>query len=744
MKKIITYSILFLACFSTALSQTGTGSISGKVTDAETQNPLAGANVIIKGTFLGAVTNTHGEFKIYKVPVGTYTIEASLIGYQRKLFSGIIIKQGEEYSLSLQLLPAEIQEKEIVVTASRREQGLQEVPVSVSTVTAKTIAERNNITLDDALRYVPGVNLMQDQINIRGSTGYSRGVGSRVLLLLDGLPFITGDTGEINWEAIPTHQVERIEVVKGAGSALYGSSALGGVVNVITKDFSQSPELRFRLFSSLYDKPRYAEWQWTDKPRFNSGAMLTYSDKSGPLGYLVSVGRTVDESYRQNDTYHRWSLYSKLKYDLSTSQNLTISANFVRRTHGNFFWWRDLREATRPADSQLNGNVESNRGNIGFHYKEFVSDKFIYSVKGIYFGNFWRDDSAGNVNNVSASHLFNFEGQATYEIAKSNILTFGVAGNYDKVNANLFGSHPGVGGAVYVQDELELTSQLRLTAGLRFDMQKVSSLPSVAQLNPKLGIVYKLDNETSLRASFGSGFRYPGISELYITSSTNVSQVVVLPNTDLAVEHSISYEIGAGSSITPSVFVDAAIFSNSFDNLIEPLVQIKRYKPDPTSTREVEGPVIQFENVTKARIQGAEVGVKIDWWKKHLSSDVGYTYTWPEDLTEQTILKFRPRHILYASGALTFGNFKSSADVRYVSRIERIDENLVRLAPIIDGEQRVPIKVVDLRFSYDLIDEGLPVRVGFNINNLLNYHYVELIGNLAPVRSFTLTLDGIW
>lgn len=744
MKKLFTYSILFLACFAVALSQTGTGAISGIVTDAETKNPLTGANVIIKGTFLGAVTDIHGEFRIAKIPVGIYTVETSLIGYQRKLLSGIIIKQSEEYSLAIQLVPSEIQAEEVIVTASRREQSLQEVPVSVSTVTAKTIAERNNVTLDDALRYVPGVNLLQDQINIRGSTGYSRGVGSRVLLLLDGLPFITGDTGEINWEAIPTHQVERIEVVKGAGSALYGSSALGGVVNVITKDFSQSPELRFRLFSSLYDKPYYEEWRWTDKPRFKSGAMVTYSNKSGPLGYLVSVGRTVDESYRQNDVYHRWSFYSKLKYDLSMFQNFTISANFMRRTHGNFFWWRNLREATRPADSQLNGKVESNRGNIGFHYKEFVSDKFIYSVKGIYFGNFWRDDSAGRVNNVSASHLFNLEGQATYEIAKSNFLTFGVAGNYDVVNANLFGSHPGVGGAVYAQDELELTPQLRFTAGLRFDMQKVSALPSVAQLNPKLGIVYKLDNETSLRASFGSGFRYPGISELYITSSTNVSQVVILPNTDLAVEHSISYEIGVGSAIMPSVFVDAAIFSNSFDNLIEPLVQIKRYKPDPTSTREVEGPVIQFENVTKARIQGAEVSVKIDWWKKHLSSDVGYTYTWPEDLTEHTILKFRPRHILYVAGALTLGNFKSSADVRYVSRIERIDENLVRLAPIIHGEQRVPIKVVDLRFSYDLIDEGLPVRVGFNINNLLNYYYVELIGNLAPVRNFTLTIDGIW
>jgi outer membrane receptor for ferrienterochelin and colicins len=736
------YILGTLLSVSAVLAQTPGGAIVGKVTDAETGQPVIGANVVIHGTFIGSSTNVRGEYRLSRIPPGPCTIVVSMIGYDRLTVANIMINAGQQRTLDIKLKSAPVETGGVVVTASRREQSLQEVPVSVVTVTARAVAERNNVTLDDALRYVPGVNMMSDQVNIRGSTGYSRGVGSRVLVLLDGLPYFTGDTGEINWESIPVYDIDRIEVVKGAGSALYGSSALGGVINVITREIPGTPQLRFRLFSGLYGKPRYPEWDWSSKARFNSGAMASYSNRSGALGYLVSVSRTVDDSYRENDAYHRWAIYSKLKYDLSAYRSLTIALNYLDRTHGNFFWWKSLRDATRPAESQLNGKVTSRRGSVGFSYKEFLSEKFFYTVKGIYFGNFWRDDSSGRVNNVSASHLFDVDLQATYHFSESNILTFGAAGNYDRVNANLFGTHPGVGAAGYVQDELGILPQVKLTAGARYDWQKVSILPSTSQLNPKLGLVYTPDKETSIRASFGSGFRYPAIGELYIESSTNVSQVAVLPNIDLQVEKSLSYEVGASRSIGEDVFLDIALFRNEFKNLIEPSVEIKSYRPYPSSPTEVSGPVIQFENVTRARIEGLESNLKIELWRNHLSTNFGYTYTWPKDLTENTILKFRPRHLFYVSAFGTYGFVHASADFRFVSRIERIDENLIRLAPIVDGDQRVPIKVLDLRASYDLLGLGLPLRVGFNVNNVTDYQYVELVGNLAPGRTFVLSLDG--
>jgi outer membrane receptor for ferrienterochelin and colicins len=743
LKFIAFYITLYLLWIGVLIAQPARGTLRGTVKDAETRQPLVGANVTLQGTFLGAATDVNGKFVIGRVPVGKYSVTISMIGYERFRMEDVKISKDEVRILDLAVHSSPVQSEPVIVTANRREQSFQEVPVSVATVSAKMIADRNNVTLDDALRYIPGVNMMTDQVNIRGSTGYNRGVGSRVLVLLDGLPYITGDTGEINWETIPMFQVERIEVVKGAGSALYGSSALGGVINVITRETSAEPEFRFRVFSGLYDKPRYPEWEWTTKPRFNSGVVGSFSGGTGPLKYLVSAGRTVDESFRENDTYQRWSLFAKAKYDLSSSQSLTVAGNFLYRTHGNFFWWKSLQETTRPAESQRDGLVTSDRGNVSLSYKEFISNSFFYTVKAIYFGNFWRDDSAGRMNNVSTSHLFNVDLQATYDVDKIHTLTFGIAASYDWVNANLFGTHPGVGAAIYAQDEIAVTDQLRLTAGARFDWERVSVLKATAQLNPKVGLVYMPDKETSIRASLGSGFRYPAIGELYIESSTNVSTVVVLPNPDLRVESSLSYEIGINRSIGAAV-VDFAAFRNDFRNLIEPSVQIKRYHPNPSSPYEVEGPVIQFDNVTKAMIEGVEAEIRVEWWKKWLSTNIGYTYTWPWDSDNNVILKFRPRHILYAGGIFSWDRLRTSVDFRYLSRVERIDDNLVRLAPIVNGDARVAIQIVDVRASYDLIDLGYPLRVGININNLLNYSYVELLGNLGPVRTYYLTIEGLF
>lgn len=744
MKTIFTYCLLLVAWISFVKSQTTYGTITGTLKDAENGQAVVGANVTLRGTFIGATTDSKGRFTLRRIPPGTVAVAVSMLGYERIVLGGIVVRAGETRTMEVPLRPAPLQTDPVVVTASRREQSLQEVPVSLSTVTARAIADRNVVTLDDALRFVPGVNMLSDQVNIRGSTGYSRGVGSRVLILLDGLPYITGDTGEINWETIPMFSVDRVEVVKGAGSALYGSSALGGVINVITKEIPSQSELRFRLFSGLYDKPRYAEWRWTTKPRFNSGLFLSYAGTQGPVSYLASVTRTVDEGFRENDAYHRWSLFAKTKVVLSSSQSLTFAANYLDRSHGNFFWWKSLREPYRPADSQRDGMVNSKRGNISLAYQEFVTDKFFYTAKGIYFGNFWRDDSAGRFNNVSSSHLVNADVQATYEFSKPHVLTFGLTANYDRVSANLFGAHPGVGVAVYAQDEMTLLPGLEVTAGFRFDWQKVSVLDPTSQLNPKLGVVYMPDKETTFRASFGSGFRYPAIGELYIQSSTNVSQVAVLPNTGLKVEQSTSFELGINRTLSERISIDVALFNNDFKNLIEPSVQIKKYRPRPDSPTEITGPVIQFENVTRARIQGGETEIKADWIKRTFSTQVGYTYTWPRDVAENTILKFRPRHLLYVAGELSYEHAKLSGDVRYISRIERIDDNLVRLAPIVDGEERVEVKIVDLRAAYDLIGLGAPLRVGFAVNNLLNYTYVELLGNVGPVRTYVLTLEGMF
>ena len=94
----------------------------------------------------------------------------------------------------------------------------------------------------------------------------------------------------------------------------------------------------------------------------------------------------------------------KFNYNFSQYQSVTLTTNIQWRDHGNFFWWKSLSDATRPADSQLGGEVNSTRGNVSFVYKEILSDKFFYSLKAIYFGNFWQDNIYGEVGNTAASH----------------------------------------------------------------------------------------------------------------------------------------------------------------------------------------------------------------------------------------------------------------------------------------------------------------------------------------------------
>jgi iron complex outermembrane receptor protein len=492
----------------------------------------------------------------------------------------------------------------------------------------------------------------------------------------------------------------------------------------------------------MYDDPRYAEWRWSNRPRWNSGAMADYAAASGPLRYLVSASHTLDEGYRQNDLQRRWSLYSKAIYEISPYQSMTVVGNLLLRRRGNFIWWESLHAATRPDRSQLNNNVTSRRGNVSASYKEFVDNSFFYTVKGMYFGNFWNADSAGNVYTESTSDLFSIDAQGTYEAGRGNVWTFGTAANYDRVRSTIFGHHPGMGWALYAQNERSLTPTLRLTAGARYDIQKVSRLAAEGAVSPKLGVTYQASDKTTLRASYGSGFRYPSIGELFTTLTGGVASVVVLPSEYLKAEKSWTMEFGVAQTIGDRVFLDAAIFHNEFRDLIEAGISIKRVKLSPSDTAETDRAVIQFDNITRARIQGGELGIKVDWIKNMLNSEVGYTYTWPMDLSNRSVLRFRPRHIFYTSTSLMLGNLKLSSDFRFISRIEKIDDNLVRLVPIIHGDQRVPIYVTDVRVLYELPRLSFPLRVGLNVNNLFNYHYVELIGNLAPLRTFVLSIEG--
>ena len=196
-----------------------TGSITGVVTDSTNRESLPGANILVEGTVLGAATDASGEFQITGLPSGTHRLIVSMIGYSEKRIR-VTLSAGETRKLSVTLRSTSLSTPQLVVTGAKRTVRAQESPVSIGVVSSDEIRTHLPTTLLEVLPYQPGIQVVGGQVNIRGSSGYTRGAGSRVLLLIDGLPMLAGDNGSIYWDAVPANSIERVEVLKGAGSTL--------------------------------------------------------------------------------------------------------------------------------------------------------------------------------------------------------------------------------------------------------------------------------------------------------------------------------------------------------------------------------------------------------------------------------------------------------------------------------------------------------------------------------------------
>jgi outer membrane receptor for ferrienterochelin and colicins len=730
MRPTVLMILLLALCAAQAFAEGG--SISGRVTaltDGKPE-PLIGAIVLVQGSVRGTTTNLKGEYRIPDLPPGRYTVVVSMIGYQKNGRTNVPVEAGKDVVVDFVLNASPVQIDQVVVTASKRAQSLEEVPVSISVMDAGEIRQRNALVLDDALRYIPGVNMTGFQVNIRGSSGYSRGAGSRVLMLLDGIPFITGDTGELNFETIPVGTVDRIEVVKGASSALYGSNALGGVINIITKEIPETPSTVVRMFGGMYDKPSYDTWKWTDKSRFLNGQSVSHTIRQGDLGLSLFASRQFDDGYRKNDYRRRYNFYVKVKEDYQQNSALTMTFGLLYQYGGQFLYWRNLDSALIPPETQPDDNIKSIRFFTTAQYTTAVNEGFAITTRAMWFHNDWGFETRSGIGRAeSIADDFRLQSEATLIPNDIHTLTFGVDGNADIIGGDVISQRVIGGFALYGQDEIKLAVPLTLTIGGRFDFTSVGVTSPGGSLNPKVALAYNPLAGTTLRASYGRGFRVPSLAEAFLMAGFN--NIIARPNEDLKPERSSSYEIGVSQKLGEFGTFDIAGFHSDFDNLIEVVPS-------------VEGDVLRFQwrNVAQARIQGVETSFKLGLFDGRLQYTLGYTYVWPEDLTLHDILKYRPRHIFYTTLGGRVEPFHASVDFRYVSRVDRVDDILGNFGIVPDAEERTEIIVTDFRLGADFTIGKSAFTLTASVNNAFHYNYVELIGNMNPPRTYMLVLEA--
>ena len=717
------FALVLLFCLSlTRNTSAQTYSISGIVVDSKS-NPIIGVNVIVLNTNLGAATDENGNYEITNLSPGTYTIEFSAIGYE-KLKKEDVVVQNSSLTIDVVLRQAVIESDEVVVTAGKYEQKKSELPVSTEVISGKEFAERNFSNLEDAIRHVPGVVMTEDQVSIRGSSGYSRGTGARALVAIDGIPFYTGDTGEIVWEMIPVTEMQKIEIIKGAASSLYGSAAIGGVINSITRNISDEPLTIVNAFYGMYDKPYYSEWDWSGERRPFNGLTLSHSNRIGNFGFNVSFTRLEQSSYRQDDDFKKYIGFLKTVYDFTPTSSLTFIANTFNKRAGQFLYWKNSHNALVPPDQNIGDRIETNRYLFGLIYKSLIGDKFLLNIKTSYYSNYFKDNET--IPNESTSNLYRGEAQINTNLTDFIVLTSGVEGNFSRVNSSLFGNPDAFGTGVYVVTDIKFSFPLIASIGVRYDFSKLDSLEGSGAISPKLGLNYKLLSNLIFRTSLGTGFRAPTLSEAF--TSTSTSGITVKPNPDIKSEHNLTFEFGVNYIPLNLLNIDLSIFNNEYYDMIEPGI-------DPTDGK------IVFSNLIRARIQGFESSIIIDVFPKELSLSFSYTYLWARDLENGLALRYRPRHIFYSSLDFTKWNFDAGINFRYTSRVEEIDEELIDLGIVVDGELRVPVYTTDLNFGYNFLSMGIPLNINLNVKNIFNYNYIELIGNLRQIRNYSFGLN---
>jgi outer membrane receptor for ferrienterochelin and colicins len=697
------------------------GAIKGRVVDAETGEALPGANIMIIGTIQGAGADANGNFVVSNVLPGVYSVRASMIGYRTITKDKVEVMSDQTAEINFKLKETTIEMDPIVVLAGKSHQSLDQAPVSISVVTSRDIERRNAVNIIQALESAPGVMFIGNQINIRGSTGYTFGAGNKVLLLLDGVPVYASDTGEFNWDMLPPLDIEQIEVLKGAGSTLWGASALGGVVNVITKDPTPDGRLLFAVTSGKYDKPYYDRWDWTKNSRLHyMREDLSYSKRFGTFGMRLAAGRYRSTGYTQIGDFTKYNLTGKLDYLFYNGIKWTGYAAYSFIDRGFFVQWKGQNDPYEVDPRNLTNYAKTNQLNVYTKLAIPFSNRFAINLRASLVRTLM-GNQFGSSANFDPAIGQGAEIQADWIPYPGHTVTGGLQYQIDGGSTKYFGSHKGYFIGPFLQDEWKPLNNLRFTAGFRYDRYQLVGGLKEDLFSPRIGVNWQPWSTTTFRASAGSGFRAATIVERFL--ELTVMNFKIKANPDLKAESSWAYDVGFRQYFTEDWNIDISLFDNEYWELIEAHMDLIRGQ-------------IQFRNIPRARIQGIEATTNFST-QIHLAGlklkpglQISVTAMNHKELEFNDPLPYRPKLIGTTKASLKSGKFMFEADYRYASKIQK-----VKIYPIND---RVPMEFVDLRLSY----EWGPLTAQIGVDNLLQYNYAPMESNLMPMRTFTAGVKG--
>ncbi len=722
------------------------GTIEGTVLDTESGEALPLASIRVLNAPYFGVADQSGNFRLTSIAEGTYSLAAAYLGYKELILKDISLVAGQNLRVSLELQPISIAIEELVVTASQRSQAIKLAPASIGVITSKQLQERQITTFDQAFDEMPGVVVTRSTganvqaFSIRGASEVAGGgIGNRVLLLIDGRPALSPESGGALWNLVPLSSIERIEVVRGAYSSLYGSSAMGGVVNVITRTPETTSQTRLHLNYGAYGSaPKSTGYQ-----RYNDFYAVDFSQSRqvGKFSYLVDGSWKSDDGHKENTSFDLYNIFGKATWSFNPKTQIQFSTNANRIKSDAPATWLSKKQAYSAAEFKKDDYQDRSEFNADLYFSAKPTDRFKYNTRLYHYRNtslFSFDSDPGNdstnVNfgkqivkaySVYTRRLGNVSqveclaGENHYLIAGLDLKGDYVLGTPDTF---LYGEHRALGAGVYVQDEVSLSNHLTLTAGVRYDNYRIFGQVQESNVSPKVALLYQVKPNFSLRMLLAQAFRDPPIAERFIKFEQG-GGLRFLPNPGLRPERlTLSAEVGAKMTPVPGGTLDVSVFYNRYNNLI--------------SFQQLSSPLepllYQVVNLKESIMQGVEVSYR-QQWKDFLTLQLSYTFLDARDISPGRVndaLAYKVRHTLGASATVRHEGFTLNLNARYRSRIEEVF--------IYPGSEPDAVFVANTKVAYTF--SGAYTGY-FAVNNLNNAQYEELERYRMPGRSFTAGVE---
>ena len=554
--------------------------VSGQVVDENTGDGIPLATISVTGLGWGTVCDMKGYFKV-EVPVNQPAeLTVRSVGYETKT---LVLESDVTGNLVVRLKKSLLNLDEVTVTGTRTEKTVAETPVMTRIVPSEVLQRNDFESMIDVLEYnIPGLRFNTDP---RGNNIQVQGLeNSYILILLDGERLSTTPGGPIDFDRLTTANIKKIEVLKGAASALYGSSAMGMVINIIT-DIPKRP-------LEGWAKVRYGKY---NDLQLDAGVGMKYKgfyaqtlfNRTSSDGYDLTP--ETPESFTENPSHHM-TIEEKLGWNNQYSR-ITVK--------GSLYWG----EVENPWESTAPTHYRSLTKTLQVNAEHAFNDR--YKLYGTYAGDFYTrktvydflylPDSTNAWSHEQTVRLVDeFKPWDNLVIVKG--FEWNGTKNYNKMQYGKEKTIRDMDDAnLFAQADWMITDRLEVIGGFRYTHNSEFG----SAFTPKINLMYSPGN-FKIRAGYSRGFKTPGLTELY--SDFNMGSVSHnIGNPDLKAEHSDYFSVSGEYTWQGRLMLTAELYQNTVDNKINSYnVDIEDPKPGELGTE------LRYENVKGVRIRGAE------------------------------------------------------------------------------------------------------------------------------------------